>query len=179
MSEQVKRISKLMSLVLRHEPEKIGLTLDENGWANVNELIEKVNKEGIKLNEEILDNVVATNDKKRFAFNADKTKIRASQGHSIKVELDLPVTTPPDILYHGTTNRFLESIFTTGLKKQNRQHVHLSATVETATAVGTRHGKPIILIVKAKAMYDAGYKFYLSENNVWLADEVPPQFIKQ
>ena len=178
MKEQLKHISKLMSLVLRHEPEAIGLKLDENGWACVQELIEKINRKGIKIDEAILNDVVANNDKKRFAFNTDKTKIRASQGHSIEVELNLPEATPPDILYHGTTNRFLESILAYGLKQQNRQHVHLSATVETATAVGSRHGKPVILKVKAKEMYDAGYKFYLSENNVWLADEVSKEFIK-
>lgn len=177
MSQQLKHISKFMSLVLRHKPEEIGLHLDENGWASVQELVEKLNSKGINTDLETIYTVVATNDKQRFAFNHDKTRIRASQGHSIEVALDLPAVTPPDILYHGTTARFLESIFASGLQKQSRQHVHLSATIETATAVGSRHGKPIILTVDAKAMHAAGYKFYLSENKVWLADAVPVEYI--
>ncbi|HTE10413.1 MAG TPA: RNA 2'-phosphotransferase [Chitinophagaceae bacterium] len=177
MSQQLKHISKLMSLVLRHKPDEIGLQLDENGWAVVQELIEKINAKGIDINAETINNIVATNDKKRFAFNQDKTMIRASQGHSIEVELNLPEAIPPGILYHGTTDRFLESILANGLQKQNRQHVHLSATMETAAAVGSRHGKPVILTINAKSMHDAGYKFYLSANKVWLIDSVPFQYI--
>lgn len=168
-----------MSLVLRHKPEEIGLHLDENGWASVQELVEKINAKGIKVDFETINAVVATNDKKRFAFNWDKTMIRASQGHSIEVELNLPETIPPNILYHGTTDRFVESILANGLQKQNRQHVHLSATIETATTVGSRHGKPVILTIDARAMQEAGFTFYLSENKVWLADKVPAKFIKQ
>jgi len=179
MSKQLKHISKFMSLVLRHKPEEIGLQLDENGWVNVEELIEKINAKGIKVNKETIDEVVATNDKKRFAFNDDKTMIRASQGHSIEVELDLPATVPPDILYHGTATHFLESILKDGLQKQNRQHVHLSATMETAKSVGSRHGKPVILIINAKSMQHAGFKFYLSVNGVWLTNVVPIQYISQ
>jgi putative RNA 2'-phosphotransferase len=179
MEKQVKHISKFMSLVLRHKPEEIGLMLDENGWADVQELIEKLNTKGANINIAIINEVVETNDKKRFAFNEDKTKIRASQGHSIEVELDLKETIPPDILYHGTATRYLESILKTGLQKQSRQHVHLSTTVETAKAVGTRHGKPVILIIDAKTMLETGHKFFLSANNVWLTDAVPSQFISQ
>jgi len=177
MNQQLKYISKLMSLVLRHKPEEIGLQLDENGWASVEELIKKINAKGIQINAETINNVVETNDKKRFAFNHDKTMIRASQGHSIEVELNLPEITPPDILYHGTADRFLDSILANGLQKQGRQHVHLSATVETATTVGSRHGKPVILAINAKALHDAGFKFYLSDNKVWLIDSVPRQYI--
>lgn len=177
MEKQLKHISKLMSLVLRHRPETIGLQLDENGWANVNELIEKINAKGIKADREIINTVVANNDKKRFAFNDDQTKIRASQGHSLPVELDLEEKTPPAILYHGTTTAYLDSILQTGIQKQNRQHVHLSETIETAKAVGSRHGKPVILTINAEAMQHAGYKFYLSANHIWLTVEVLPPFI--
>ncbi len=168
-----------MSLVLRHQPEVIGLTLDENGWAHVNELIEKLNANGAAADIALIKEVVATNDKKRFAFNEDQTRIRASQGHSIVVELDLKETIPPEYLYHGTAERFLESILSTGLQKQSRQHVHLSATAETAIAVGGRHGKPVVLLIKAKEMHGNGYLFYLSENNVWLTDQVPVAFISR
>ncbi len=179
MEKELKHISKLMSLVLRHKPGEIGLTIDEQGWARVDELISKMNDKGIAVNFEIIDQVVATNDKKRFAFNESKTLIRASQGHSIEVELNLSVMVPPDILYHGTTIKYLDSILKTGLQKQSRQHVHLSATVETATAVGGRHGKPVVLTINAKAMHEAGMKFYLSENKVWLTDAVPVEYIIQ
>lgn len=179
MDKQLKHTSKFISLVLRHQPEEIDLHLDENGWANVSELLEKMNKKGIQIDFGTLNTIVETNDKKRFAFNDDKTKIRASQGHSIDVNLELQPIAPPPVLYHGTTGKYLDSIFKTGLQKQSRQHVHLSATIETAKAVGGRHGKPVILTVDAKAMQDEGFLFYLSANNVWLADEVPAQFISR
>lgn len=179
MDKQLKHTSKFISLVLRHQPEEIDLHLDENGWANVSELLEKMNKKGIEIDFVTLNTIVETNDKKRFAFNDDKTKIRASQGHSIDVDLELKPVTPPPVLYHGTTGKYLDSIFKTGLQKQSRQHVHLSATIETAKAVGGRHGKPVILTIDAKAMQDEGFLFYLSANNVWLADEVPAQFISR
>jgi putative RNA 2'-phosphotransferase len=177
MQHQLKHISKLMSLVLRHKPETIGLLLDENGWANVQELVEKINAKGINTSMETIITVVETNDKKRFAFNADKTMIRASQGHSLPVELQLEAEEPPDILYHGTATRFADSILQTGLQKQDRQHVHLSETIETARTVGSRHGKPVVFIIQAKAMHAAGFTFYLSANNVWLTDAVPVQYI--
>ena len=177
MADQLKHISKFMSLVLRHKPEEIGLQLDENGWVNVEELIEKINAKGIKTTLEIINTIVETNDKKRFAFNEDKTMIRANQGHSIEVELNLTEQVPPEVLYHGTATRFLESILKTGLQKQSRQHVHLSATIETAKTVGSRHGKPVILTVDTKSMHEAGIKFFVSANNVWLTDAVPVQYI--
>lgn len=178
MNENIaKTVSKFLSLVLRHSPEKIGLQLDENGWANVEELILKCSQKGNKLDKILLDYVVENNDKKRFAYNEDKTKIRASQGHSISVELNLTETEPSEYLYHGTVGKFMESIQKEGLKKMSRQHVHLSKDKETATKVGSRRGAPQILTVRSGAMYRDGFKFYLSENNVWLTDEVPAKYI--
>jgi putative RNA 2'-phosphotransferase len=178
MNEKItKDTSKFLSLILRHAPEKIELQLDENGWANVNELIKQCNKFHKKINLKLLNYVVETNDKKRFAFNEDKTMIRASQGHSIKVDLDIEVVIPPDFLYHGTVDKFLEPIKNEGLQKMSRQHVHLSQDRETAIKVGSRRGKPIILIVNSKQMQEDGFKFYLSENKVWLTDEVPVKYI--
>ena len=177
MQQQLKHISKLMSLVLRHKPEAIGLHLNENGWANVQELIQKINDNGNDINFDIINTVVDTNDKKRFSFNDDKTMIRANQGHSLEVELNLKAVVPPDILYHGTAERFVTSILTEGLKKQQRQHVHLSEQIVTAKAVGSRHGKPVILTIDTKAMVDNGVIFYLSDNGVWLVDSVPVQYI--
>lgn len=177
MEKQLKHTSKFMSLILRHKPGEIGLQLDENGWADVQELITKMNAKGIAADKAMINAVVETNDKKRFAYNEDRSKIRASQGHSIEVDLDLTPIEPPAVLYHGTTGKYIDSILRTGLQKQNRQHVHLSATVETAKAVGSRHGKPIIVTIEAKAMWDDGLLFYLSANKVWLADLVPPQYL--
>jgi len=179
MNENIaKSVSKFLSLVLRHSPEKIGLKLDENGWADVAELIAKCNKKGQKLNPELLDYVVENNDKKRFAYNDDKTKIRASQGHSISVELNLAETEPLDFLYHGTVGKFMDSIRNEGLKKMSRQHVHLSKDKETAIKVGSRRGAPQILTIRSGEMFKDGFKFYLSDNNVWLTDEVPAKYIE-
>jgi putative RNA 2'-phosphotransferase len=177
MDKQLKHISKLMSLVLRHKPEEIGLYLNENGWANVEELIKKINATGINVNADTINLVVDTNDKKRFSFNEDKTMIRANQGHSLEVELNLNLVKPPAILFHGTAERFLKSILKSGLTKQQRQHVHLSGLKETAKAVGSRHGKPVILTIDAKAMSANNFLFYLSNNNVWLVDSVPVEYI--
>ncbi|MEP7231150.1 MAG: RNA 2'-phosphotransferase [Ginsengibacter sp.] len=179
MSNQLKQISKMMSLVLRHKPQEIGLTLYEHGWANVQKLIDKMNASGMAISVDILNTVVENNDKKRFTFNEDKTLIRANQGHSIEVELNLRQAVAPDILYHGTADKFLESILKIGLQKQNRQHVHLSNTIETAKAVGSRHGRPIVLSVDAKKMQEAGFIFYLSENAVWLTETVPVLYISR
>lgn len=166
-----------MSLVLRHKPETIGLHLDEQGWVAVDELIEKMNAKGADVDMAVIQQIVTTNDKKRFAFNEDKSRIRASQGHSIEVDLKLEPVTPPGILYHGTAVRFLQSILKDGLLKQNRQHVHLTAVKETAIAVGSRHGKPVVLEVNAAEMAKAGFEFYLSDNNVWLVEIVLPEYI--
>lgn len=176
--KEIKSTSKFLSLVLRHSPETIHLKLDENGWANVDELITKCNQHQKKLDLELLNIVVETNDKKRFAFNENKTKIRASQGHSIEVELNLKETLPLEFLYHGTIEASIDGIKEKGLQKMSRQHVHLSKDKETAIKVGSRRGKPIILKVEARRMQEEGFKFYLSENEVWLTDEVPAKYIE-
>lgn len=172
-----KEISKFLSLVLRHQPQKIGLIIDENGWANVDELLNKLNQYHWQIDRQTLEEVVKTNDKQRFAFDETKEKIRASQGHSIEVDLGLLPIEPPEILYHGTADKSLPGIQKEGLKSQSRQHVHLSENIETAIKVGQRHGKVIVLKVKAKEMYKNGFSFYLSANNVWLSDSVPLEFI--
>ena len=175
-------MSKFLSLVLRHQPQVIGLNLDVNGWADVKELIEKANdyqkqKHYDLLDLPLLEVIVRDNNKKRFAFNADKTKIRASQGHSINIDLDLKEKDPPDFLYHGTATKFLDIIKREGLKKMSRNHVHLSLDTIVAKKVGERHGIPVILRVKAKEMKDNGIKFYCSDNGVWLTDDIPAQYI--
>jgi putative RNA 2'-phosphotransferase len=177
MSDHIRNTSKFLSLILRHNPGKIGLTLDENGWADVCELISRANEKGHSLDMALLERVVAENDKKRFSFNEDKTKLRANQGHSIKVDVELSPAIPPDILYHGTAERFIESIKKTGLVKGKRLHVHLLSDRETAINVGERHGNPVILEVDAIAMHKDGHIFYLSENGVWLAENVPLKYL--
>lgn len=167
-----------MSLVLRHKPETIGLALNENGWADVQEMIAKMNATGAGVDLKLIQTVVETNDKKRFAFNEHQTMIRASQGHSVEVDLELTELQPPELLYHGTIQESVDLIRTEGLKKMSRQHVHLSKDKETAQKVGSRRGKPVILEVRAAAMHAAGHPFYLSANEVWLTDEVPVQYIQ-
>ncbi len=178
-NEQEKvKLSKFLSLVLRHKPETIGLKLTHEGWANTSELIEKMSAQGTKINLETLKNIVETNNKKRFIFNSDQSLIRANQGHSIQIDLGLQPQQPPSILYHGTATRFLDSIMKTGIEKRDRHHVHLSADIDTAKDVGQRHGKPVILEVNAAAMYDDGIHFYISDNNVWLVDHVAPNYLR-
>ncbi|MBB6371255.1 RNA 2'-phosphotransferase [Chryseobacterium shigense] len=174
-----KRISKFLSLILRHQPEIIQLKLDENGWADVSELIAKSAKGRMHFTFKDLEEVVETNNKKRFAFNDDKTKIRASQGHSIDVDLALKAIQPPDFLYHGTAESNISSILEKGIEKRARQHVHLSADKETATKVGMRHGRPFILTIRTKEMHEDGIPFYLSANGVWLADFVDAKYISK
>lgn len=173
---EMTRISKMLSLVLRHQPGTIGLVLDPHGWADTAELIEKMNRHGYPLTESLLQQVVATNDKQRFSFNGDKTRIRAAQGHSLEVDLQLEAAVPPPFLYHGTGRRAVDSILASGLQKQKRQHVHLSAGLETAVKVGRRHGTPKVFVVRSGDMHREGYTFYLSDNSVWLVEEVPPQY---
>lgn len=174
---QKKHISKFLSLILRHQPEIIQLQLDDNGWADVDELISKSAKHGNAFSFEQLEEVVFTNDKQRFAFNEDASKIRANQGHSIHVELDLPVQEPPEFLYHGTVAKYLDAIRKEGLKKMNRQHLHLSRDKQTAEKVGSRRGIPVILNICSGQMHRDGHSFYLSANGVWLTDHVPAQYI--
>lgn len=172
------RTSKFLSLVLRHEPQRIGLELDPSGWAEVDGLLAACRHHGMPIERADLEEVVATNEKKRFAFSEDGRRIRASQGHSIDVELGYTLQSPPSVLFHGTTTRFLDAIRREGLHKRGRHHVHLSAETDTAHKVGERHGKPAILIVQAAAMHADGHSFFLSENGVWLTEHVPPEFIE-
>jgi putative RNA 2'-phosphotransferase len=175
---RLKNISKFLSLILRHQPEAIGITLDEHGWADVSELISGMAKTHV-INKEILEEIVRTDEKQRYSFNEDKTKIRANQGHSIKVDVALEKVEPPEFLYHGTADRFKESIDREGLIPQSRLYVHLSPDVETAIAVGKRHGKPIVYKVIAGEMYRQGFEFYKSVNGVWLTGKVPTKFLRE
>ncbi|WP_459212286.1 RNA 2'-phosphotransferase [Aquimarina rhabdastrellae] len=172
------KISKFLSLILRHKPQTIGIQLDKEGWTSIDILLQKANKRFPGLNREILYQVVAQNDKKRFSLNEDKTLIRASQGHSVKVDLGYQEQKPPAILYHGTIAKFLPVIQEQGLLKMQRHHVHLSEDIETATKVGSRRGKPVILTIDAKKMHESDIKFYRSQNGVWLTDHVPSLYIK-
>lgn len=172
------RISKFLSLVLRHAPETVGLELEPNGWVGVEALRRACAAAGREFTRKELEEVVATNDKKRFAFNEDGTKIRASQGHSVDVELEFESRRPPALLYHGTAERNLGAIYAGGLQKMNRHHVHLSGDAETAQTVGARHGAPVVFEIDAAAMTAAGHEFFVSANGVWLVDHVPPEFLR-
>jgi uncharacterized protein (TIGR02452 family) len=172
-----KHLSKFLSLVLRHEPQRIGITLDSAGWTDVAELLAAAAVHGTPLTRDELAEIVATSDKQRFALSADGTRIRANQGHSVEVELELAPATPPTLLYHGTVDRFLDGIRAKGLIKGERHHVHLSADLETAQKVGGRRGRYVILVVRAAEMAAAGHPFYVSQNGVWLTDHVPCEFI--
>ena len=173
------KISKFLSLVLRHAPETLGIKLDSAGWVSVEDLMEKMNLNGQSVDFKVLQYIVDSNSKKRFAFNHDKSKIRANQGHSIKIDHGFEPRTPPKVLYHGTGLKSVESILEKGIEKRNRHHVHLSADKETAMKVGHRHGTPIVLEIMTLEMKNDGHEFYLSENNVWLTDFVPSKYIKQ
>ena len=177
--KQVTHISKFLSLVLRHQPETIGIQLDQGGWTDIAELIKKANNYGIKFDREILNHIVATNSKKRFAFNDTLDKIRASQGHSVEIELGYTNQKPPEILFHGTGEKFVQSILDTGLEKRNRQYVHLTIDFDTAVKVGQRHGKPFVFKVLAEQMYNEKFQFFISDNGVWLTDYVPIKYLKQ
>ncbi len=173
----MKRESKFLSLVLRHEPARIGITLDASGWTDVAALLAACAAHGVPITRDDLAQIVATSDKQRFALSPDGARIRANQGHSVDVELGLAPASPPTRLYHGTVAAALSSIRATGLEKRARHHVHLSADRETATRVGARHGRPVVLVVRADAMVTAGHTFFRSENGVWLTDRVPPTFL--
>lgn len=169
--------SKFLSLILRHEPGKIGLTLDAQGWASIDELIAASQRSGKQINRALIEEIVANCDKQRFIISDDGTMIRANQGHSITIDLGLQPSEPPHTLYHGTATRFLKSIREQGLLHGSRQHVHLSAEKATAINVGQRHGVPAVLTVAARAMHEQGHAFYISENGVWLTGLVPVAFI--
>jgi len=178
MNEQHKKsISKFLSLILRHSPQTIGLQLDGNGWADIEELLVKAADHGNPFSRTELEEIAATNDKNRFAFNEAHTHIRASQGHSVSIDLGLQQSEPPEYLYHGTVAQFLQNIREEGLLKMSRQHVHLSSDKETATKVGSRRGVPVTLRVRSGQMYQEGIPFYLSVNKVWLTEAVPSQYI--
>ena len=176
MSE--KETSKYISLILRHKPEVIGIALDEHGWADVNELIAGVKKTHY-LDMPLLEKIVKEDEKQRYSFNEDKTLIRANQGHSIPVDVELEETTPPEILYHGTGMKYVDSIDSLGLIPKSRLYVHLSADKETAIKVGTRHGKPVVYLIDSGRMNNDGFKFYKSVNGVWLTKEVPTKYLRK
>ncbi len=171
-----KDISKYISLILRHKPETIDITLDEHGWANVSELIEGISKTQ-SINMKTLERIVAEDEKQRYSFNDDKTLIRANQGHSIPVDVELEKLEPPKILYHGTGEKFVSSIDEQGLIPKSRLYVHLSVDKKTAEKVGLRHGKPVIYVVNSSEMYNDGYAFYHSVNGVWLTKNVPVKYL--
>jgi putative RNA 2'-phosphotransferase len=178
MKNQHIKMSKFLSFVLRHRPERIGLTLDQAGWASIEELIRLSSAAGRHFTRELIAEVMATNDKQRFALSPDGQRIRANQGHSIAIDFGLKPLDPPHVLYHGTATRFLGSILAHGLRPGKRPYVHLSSGETTALKVGQRHGKPIVLLVDSGTMNARGHLFYRSENEIWLTKQVPPEYLK-
>lgn len=177
-NKKVESTSKFLSLILRHEPQLIGLTLGEGGWVRVDDLLARCAQANKPISYELLKEVVETSDKKRFALNEDCTLIRANQGHSVAVDLGFSPTTPPDKLYHGTASRFLEAIWEQGLTRRERHHVHLTAKLDVAMSVGQRHGQPVILEVDSLQMHLDGNKFFQSDNGVWLVDAVAVHYMR-
>jgi putative RNA 2'-phosphotransferase len=177
-SQQLTSTSKFLSLVLRHQPSAIGLSLDAGGWVSIDELLAKAALANHTLSRALLEEVVETSDKKRFAISEDGLRIRANQGHSVNIDLGLAPLTPPARLYHGTASRFLDAVLAEGLTKRQRQHVHLSENRDTAISVGTRYGEPVLLAVDAQRMSADGHLFYRSDNNVWLTDHVPAAYLR-
>lgn len=172
-SKSKMRISKFLSLMLRHDPDSIGLTLDQQGWTSIDNLIASASQHGVPMDRGLIETIVRESDKQRFAISEDGQSIRANQGHSVEVELGYVATPPPDLLYHGTTEKYMVSIYEQGLLKGTRHHVHLSADPETAFKVGQRHGKPVILVVDSATMFSDGAVFFRSANGVWLTEHVP------
>lgn len=177
-SRDLKSTSKFISLILRHKPEVIGITLDEHGWANVEELIAGIQKTRM-FDMEMLEEIVRTDSKMRYSFNEDKTLIRANQGHSIPVDVELSAVMPPEYLYHGTGQKYVESIEKIGLIPKSRLYVHLSDDMDTAVKVGSRHGKPVVYRVASGRMQEDGFVFYRSVNGVWLAKTVPTAYLEK
>ena len=173
------KLSIFLSLVLRHKPDAAGIFLDEHGWANVEDLINGIKNTGRNINMSILEDIVETDSKQRYSFNEDKTLIRANQGHSVPVDVNLEKMKPPKFLYHGTADQFLNSIMEEGLKPTNRLYVHLSTDIETAIRVGKRHGNPVVLKIHSNQMYEEGCIFYLSKNGVWLTRDVQIKYLEQ
>ena len=172
------KVSKFISLILRHKPETIGISLDEHGWANTEELIQGVSKT-YSIDMSILEEIVQSDEKQRYSFNEDKTLIRANQGHSIPVDVELDVVEPPEYLFHGTATKYIDSIRKDGLIPKSRLYVHLSDTEETASNVGQRHGQPFIYRIRSGQMYRDGYLFYKSKNGVWLTKSVPVSYLER
>ena len=176
----INHTSKFISLILRHKPETIGIFLDEHGWADVQEMIDGINASGSDhLDMEMLEEIVQTDEKQRYSFNEDHTLIRANQGHSIPVDVELEEKNPPALLYHGTGEKYVSAIDEQGLIPKSRLYVHLSADVTTAKKVGSRHGKPVIYTIDCAKMTAEGYKFYLSANKVWLTKKVPVKYLSK
>lgn len=178
MDRSLTKTSKFLSLVLRHEPAQIGLELDAQGWANINELLCRATAKGVVISAEAIYEIVETNEKQRFSISEDGLRIRANQGHSLDVDLKLAPVEPPEELFHGTALRFLAAIREGGLKKMARQHVHLSGDEATAAKVGQRHGRPIVLVVESGRMHREGHFFFVSANHVWLTEHVPPPYLR-
>lgn len=176
MNDEMTETSKLIAYMLRHRPNEFGLSMDQHGWVDANEVVKAVAARH-KFDAKMLEAIVASDEKKRYSFNEDKSKIRANQGHSIQVDVEMPERIPPEVLYHGTGEKYVEQILKSGLLPKSRLHVHLSKDHDTAVSVGSRHGKPAVFEVRAKAMHDAGHKFWLSENEVWLTKAVPVEFM--
>jgi putative RNA 2'-phosphotransferase len=177
MDKSLVCLSRYISLVLRHEPRLAQLELDEQGWVQIDDLLNGAQKAGKRLTKELLLRIVRENDKQRFAISDDGQRIRANQGHTVAVDLGLAPIAPPARLYHGTVRRFLDDIFRKGICRGKRHHVHLSVDVETAARVGKRRGEPIILQVQSQQMHSDGYKFFCTENHVWLTEHVPPEYV--
>ena len=178
--KRLKNTSKFISLILRHNPGAIGISLDEHGWADVQELIAGINRSGERtLDMETLEEIVRTDEKQRYSFNEDHTLIRANQGHSVLVDVELEEKSPPNILWHGTGEKYVASIDELGLIPKGRLYVHLSSDMETAKKVGSRHGKPVIYEIDCRRMIEDGYHFFLSANHVWLTKEVPAQYLQK
>lgn len=173
------KLSKFLSLILRHQPEKIGLSLDAQGWVSIEQLLSQAHTHGQLIRHDELLDIVAHNDKQRFAISADGLRIRANQGHSLDVDLALSAQTPPNVLFHGTASRFLPKILAEGLQPMQRHHVHLSTNAEVALSVGARYGLPQLLWIDAQQMAADGHVFYCTDNGVWLTDHVAPVYIKQ
>lgn len=178
-SKKQESISRFLSLVLRHKPEQIGLMLDDSGWADIDQLVDKATAAGVDIDRPIIERIAASCPKQRFAISEDGQRIRATQGHSLNVDLGMENRQPPDSLFHGTATRFLESIKQSGILPRERQYVHLSADPETALVVGKRHGKPVVIQIDSRTMSLKGYLFFLSENGVWLTEHVPHRYITE
>jgi putative RNA 2'-phosphotransferase len=177
MERDIIHLSKFLSLVLRHDPKIVGLTLDRGGWVDVDGLIGGAKQAGVSLNLELLRQVVDRGDKKRFTLSEDGRRIKANYGHSISVDLGLEPVMPPEVLFHGTARHLLESIKEEGVVRGGRYYVHLSGDEATAAAVGRRHGEPVVLVIRARLMHEDGYEFFLSESGIWLTRTVPPQYV--